>query len=63
MSVLCVKEEEERGSLLRRFKLEGQFMSLEHVVLPDVSDSDGHSGPGIQHFHSFQFPLAWPSLP
>lgn len=35
-------------------------VSPEYVVLPDMSDSDGHSGPGIQNFLLFPIPLARP---
>lgn len=33
-------------------------MSPGYVVLPDMSDSDGHCGPGIQSFLLFPIPLA-----
>lgn len=39
-----------------------RYMSPEYVVLPDLSDSDGHCGPGIQNFLLFPNPLARPSL-
>lgn len=38
-------------------------MSPECVVLPDVSDSDGHGGPGIQPLPLFPIPPARPFYP
>lgn len=37
-----------------------RYMSPEYVVLPDMSDSDRHCGPGIQNFLLFPIPLARP---
>lgn len=39
------------------------YMSPEYVVLPDMSDSDGHSGPGIQCFPLLPIPPARPLYP
>lgn len=33
-----------------------RYMSPEYVVLPDMSDSDRHCGPGIQNFLLFPIP-------
>lgn len=38
-------------------------MSPECVVLSDMSDSDGHFGPGIQHFPLLPIPLVRPLYP
>lgn len=35
-----------------------RYMSPGYVVLPGMSDSDGHCGPGIQSFLLFPIPLA-----
>lgn len=37
-----------------------RYMSPEYVVLPDMSDSDRHCGPGIQNFLLLPIPLARP---
>lgn len=39
------------------------YMSPEYVVLPDMSDSDGHSGPRIQRFPLLPIPPARPLHP
>lgn len=39
------------------------YMSPEYVVLPDMSDSDGHCGPGIQRFPLLPIPPARPLHP
>lgn len=39
------------------------YMSPECVVQPDVSDSDGHCGPGIQRFPLLPIPRARPLYP
>ena len=39
------------------------YMSPEYIVLPDMSDSDGHCGPGIQRFPLLPIPSARPLYP